>query len=104
MTAPSIIQRVVVAPTVLDLDTRTEFRRQAVRVLDTMGAGAGQLVLDMTATKSVDSAGLGTLVLIRRRAAASRIPVRLRGVTEDLRFLLALTKLEDLFQLESIQN
>ena len=104
MTAPSTVQRVIVAPVVLDLDTRTEFRRQAVRALDVMSVGAGRLVLDMTTTKSVDSAGLGTLVLIQRRAAASRIPVRLRGANEDLRFLLALTKLEDLFQLESIQN
>ncbi len=104
MTAPSTVQRVIVAPVVLDLDSRTEFRRQAVRALDVMSAGAGQLVLDMTTTKSVDSAGLGTLVLIQRRAAASRIPVRLRGVNEGLRFLLTLTKLEDLFQLESIQN
>ena len=50
----------------------------------------------------MDSAGLGALMLIQRRAAERRLTVCLRGVTEDLRFLLVLTKLDDLFDLEAV--
>jgi len=94
-------QRVVVAPAELDLDTRVAFRREAVETLDAMAAAAAILVIDLSATRSVDSAGLGALMLIQRRAAERRITVRLRGLSEDLRFLLALTRLEDLFEVET---
>jgi ABC-type transporter Mla MlaB component len=49
----------------------------------------------------VDSAGLGALMLIQRRAAEKRQTVCLRGANEELRFLLVLTKLDDLFELEA---
>jgi anti-anti-sigma regulatory factor len=51
----------------------------------------------------VDSAGLGALMLVQRRAAERKQVVVLRNVNEELRFLLVLTKLDDLFQLESGQ-
>src|SRR3989449_10885924 len=40
-------------------------------------------------------------MLIQRRAAERRLTVCLRGANEELRFLLVLTKLDDLFELES---
>jgi anti-anti-sigma factor len=83
----------------LTLDSREEFRRRAVAAIDSMRAAQSRLVVDMTATKSMDSAGLGTLILVQRRAAARRSRVELRGLNEDLRFLLTLTKLEDLFEI-----
>jgi anti-anti-sigma regulatory factor len=58
------------------------------------------LVIDLTGTRAVDSAGLGTLMLIQRRAADRRQTVCLRGANDELRFLLVLTKLDDLFELE----
>ena len=94
-------QRVVVAPAELDLESRIAFRRDAVRAIEAMTAGAGILVVDLSATRSVDSAGLGALMLVQRRASERRIAIRLRGLNEDLRFLLALTKLEDLFEVET---
>ena len=93
-------ERVVVAPEELGLDSRTALRRDAVERLESMRKGAGRLVIDMSATRSIDSAGLGVLILIQRRAAEWRVPVFLRGLTEELHFLLALTKLEDLFEIE----
>jgi anti-anti-sigma regulatory factor len=48
----------------------------------------------------VDSAGLGALMLIQRRAAERRQAVALRNPSDEIRFLLVLTKLDDLFQLD----
>ena len=40
-------------------------------------------------------------MLIQRRAAERRQAVVLRNASDEIRFLLVLTKLDDLFQLES---
>ncbi len=89
------------APEFLGLDTRVEFRRVAIELLEQLPEGGGTLVVDLTATRSVDSAGLGALMLVQRRAAERRQAVVLRNASDEIRFLLALTKLDELFQLES---
>jgi anti-sigma B factor antagonist len=89
------------APETLGLDTRVEIRKAAVRLLEEMPEGVGRLVIDLAHTRHVDSAGLGALMLIQRRAAERRQVVVLRSASEEIRFLLMLTKLDDLFQLES---
>ena len=92
------------APTVLDRDTRLAFRREALAVVETRSAAGraegGRVVVDLAGTKHVDSAGLGALVLVRERAAEQRWTVCLRGASEELRFLLVLTCLEDRFEFE----
>jgi hypothetical protein len=40
-------------------------------------------------------------MLIQRRAAERRQSVVLRNLTDEIRFLLVLTKLDDLFQMET---
>jgi anti-anti-sigma factor len=90
----------LMAPPTLGLDTRVEFRQAAVDVLKTMPEGDGPLVIELAGTRSVDSAGLGVLMLIQRHAAERRVPVVLRNANDELRFLLALTKLADLFEME----
>jgi ABC-type transporter Mla MlaB component len=89
------------APETLGLETRSEFRRAGIGLLDSLPEGDGSLIIDLTATRAVDSAGLGALMLVQRRAAERRQTVILRNANEELRFLLALTRLDDLFQLES---
>jgi len=89
------------APETLGLDTRVEIRKAAIRLLEEMPEGGGRLVIDLAGTRHVDSAGLGALMLIQRRAAERRQVVVLRSASEEIRFLLMLTKLDDLFQLES---
>jgi len=89
-----------VAPAHLGLDSRADFRRAGLEALDAMPEGDGALVVDLSATRLIDSAGLGALVLVRQHAAGRRQVVRLRGVNEEIRMLLALTRLEDQFQLE----
>jgi anti-anti-sigma factor len=91
----------MVAPETLGLDTRVEIRKAAIRLLEEMPEGVGRLVIDLARTRHVDSAGLGALMLIQRRAAERRQIVVLRSASEEIRFLLMLTKLDDLFQLES---
>jgi hypothetical protein len=39
-------------------------------------------------------------MLVQRHAAERRMPVVLRNANDELRFLLALTKLADLFEME----
>ena len=65
---------------------------------------SGRLVIDLGRTRHVDSAGLGALMLIQRRAAERRQAVVLRNVSDEIRFLLVLTKLDDLFQLSRLRE
>jgi len=98
-TQPS--EKTLAAPETLGLDSRTSFRRSAAELLDQLPEGTGRLIIDLSATRVVDSAGLGALMLIQRKAAERRQTVCLRGANEELRFLLVLTKLDDLFELEA---
>jgi anti-anti-sigma factor len=93
--------RELFAPERLGLDTRVEFRKAAVQVLDTLPDGTGQLIIDLARTRQVDSAGLGVLMLIQRRAAERRQTIVLRNPNDEMRFLLVITKLVDLFRLEA---
>ena len=94
-------EKILAGPEELSLESRTTFRRAATELLEQLAEGAGRLVIDLSATRRVDSAGLGALMLIQRKAAERRQTVCLRGANEELRFLLVLTKLDDLFELES---
>ena len=80
----------------LDAFTVSQFR-QALADL----ASSKRLIIDMSGIPFVDSAGLGALMLVQRKAAERRLTVCLRGANEELRFLLVLTKLDDLFELET---
>jgi len=51
--------RDLVAPQRLGLDTRVEFRQTAVQALEALPEGTGCLVIDLSNTRQVDSAGLG---------------------------------------------
>jgi hypothetical protein len=72
------MEKTIAAPERLDLESRTAFRRAAGEVLDLLAEGAGRLVIDLSGTRAVDSAGLGALMLIQRKAAERRqtVPAR----------------------------
>jgi anti-anti-sigma regulatory factor len=93
--------RELAAPQSLGLQTRIDFRKQAIALLEAMPEGGGRLLIDLTPTRHVDSAGLGALMLVQRRAAERRQTVVLRRPNDELRFLLVLTKLDDLFEMEA---
>ncbi len=98
---PRPVDKVLAAPDELTLEVRSAFRRAAEELLDGLPEGSGRLVIDLSATRHVDSAGLGALMLVQRKAAEGRRRVCLRGASEELRFLLVLTKLDDLFEIEA---
>lgn len=100
MMATQTDARELKAPVALGLESRVAFRKAAVEQLDAIGEAGGRLVIDLTSTRTVDSAGLGALMLIQRHAAGRRLRVLLRNPNDELRFLLALTKLDDLFDIE----
>ena len=77
-----------------------EIREAAKHLLERAAHGTGRLVIDLSATRTIDSAGLGALMLIQRMAAERRQTVVLRAPSEEIRFLLVLTKLADLFDIE----
>jgi len=92
--------RVVMAPEILGLDTRSSFRDEAVGQLDEMAEEA-TLVVDFAGTRRIDSAGLGALMLVQRKAAERQQRIVLRNLRDEFRFLLVLTKLDDLFEIEA---
>ena len=101
MMTPQEVERGISAPDTLGLETRVEIRKAAIQLLEQMPEGTGRLVIDLGRTRYIDSAGLGALMLIQRRAAERRQAVVLRHPNEEIRFLLVLTKLYDLFQVEA---
>ena len=100
MRTPQEVERGLSAPDTLGLESRVEIRKAAVQLLQDMPEGKGRLVIDLSRTRQVDSAGLGALMLIQRSAAERRQTVVLRNPSEEIRFLLVLTKLYDLFEIE----
>lgn len=100
MAATDTPSRALIAPEVLGLDTRGTFREDAVSLLEEMPESDGALIVDFDGTRRIDSAGLGALMLVQRRAAERRQRVVLRNLRDEFRFLLVLTKLDDLFEIE----
>jgi anti-sigma B factor antagonist len=104
MITPQEVERGLSAPDILGLESRVEIRKAAVQLLEEMPEGMGRLVIDLSHTRQVDSAGLGALMLIQRAANERRQVVVLRNPSEEIRFLLVLTKLSDLFQIEQADD
>ena len=95
------MESVVQAPVSLDATSRIAFRDAALVALERLGeAPTGRLVIDLSSTQRVDSAGLGTLVVLQLRSSERRHGVVLRGASEELRFLLLMTRLDDRFEIE----
>jgi anti-anti-sigma factor len=56
----------------------------------------------MSCTESVDASGLGTLVLVQKRARERGLKTRLVAPQAPIRTLLSITKLEPLFEIAEI--
>jgi anti-anti-sigma factor len=102
MSATQVTVRQVIAPEALGLDTRLEVRESVTRELDAMPEG-GVLTVDLAGTKRVDSAGLSALMLIQRHATDRSQRIVLKDPSDEMRFLLALTLMTDLFEIEPKQ-
>lgn len=91
----------LVTPARLIAATRDEFRAAAFDLLERATAtSAPAALVDMGQTLDMDASGLGILVLLHKRAKERGISTRLVHTPEHVRRLLALTKLEYLFEYE----
>ena len=70
-------------------------------VLEALERGTKRFVVDLGATGYIDSAGLGTLVMIAKRVRAQGGDIHLVNLNEDVRTLFELTKLDSIFDLSS---
>ncbi len=94
-------EALVLAPPHLGAQSRAEFREVALAAIAQLtDSPGGRLVIDLSRTERLDSAGLGTLVMIQLRAAERLCSVALRGTSEEIRFLLLMTRLDDRFIIE----
>ena len=99
MSATQATARNITAPETLGLDTRAAFREVAMRELAELPEG-GTLILDLSRTIRVDSAGLSVLMLIQRQSEDRGQHVVLRQPSDEMTYLLALTQMTDMFRIE----
>ena len=93
---------VVSAPAgALTVANRKELQQQ---VLDALDHGALRLVVDLAATPYVDSAGLGTLVVLTKRVRARGGDLRLANLHDDVRHVLELTRLDTVLTLDPAER
>jgi anti-sigma B factor antagonist len=85
---------VVEGPTQFIVDNRAEVRQ---RVRSQLEQRRATVVVDLSRTEYVDSAGLGTLVLLNKEARAAGSCLVLAGLTEHVRDLLRLVRLDEVF-------
>ncbi len=96
MAVMSDFNRTISAPPELGVETRSAFREAAFGELSRLPE-QGTLNIDLEETRRVDSAGLSALLLVQRRAAERSQRVVLRNLSDELRYLLALTEMAELF-------
>jgi anti-anti-sigma regulatory factor len=100
MSTTSEQYRTIGAPRLLGVDSEADFRQHATEVIESLADGSGVLVVDLSETQSIDTAGLAMLATIHRKASENRCVVRLKSPNEEIRFSLVLARLEQLFELE----
>lgn len=66
-------------------------------VLDALDDGARRVVLDFTATTYTDASGLGVLLSVQRKVSEAGGRLVCCGLTDDLRTLMELTRIDGLF-------
>lgn len=92
---------VLQAPERLIAEHRLDFRRNALeRLTKATSDGARRITIDLRETREVDASGLGVLVLVQKRARESFLSTCLTHTPENVRQLLRLTQLENLFEFE----
>ena len=85
-------------PSRLVAETRAEFRAFALDQLERASRlGARTLIIELGATTEIDASGLGILVLLQKRARERGMATFLDHPSEELRRMLAVTRLDYLF-------
>jgi anti-anti-sigma regulatory factor len=93
----------LVAPSRLTAEHRLEFRRQALEMLEAATrTGAPVVEVDLGATVEIDASGLGVLILLQKRAREAGLRTRLLRVPGIVSSLLDSTRLNPLFDFDSV--
>ena len=79
-----------------DFNAYTEFKPYQVKALDT--PGVKRIIVDMTKLDYLDSAALGTLLLLREKAMVRNIEVALRGAQGVVREIIDIAHFERMFR------
>jgi anti-sigma B factor antagonist len=86
----------------LDAGNASELKSEAAKMIET---GTGTLILDLKATKFIDSIGLGALVSILKQTAQNNSKVVLAALSPQVRQIFELTRLHRLFDIyESVEE
>jgi ABC-type transporter Mla MlaB component len=97
---PDAARLELAAPAQLIAPTRAAFRLLGLQAVeDAAEARASAVRIDMSQVESIDSSGLGVLVLLYKRASERGLRVRLRGSSTHVLEMLELTRLRPLFDL-----
>ena len=80
----------------LIVGNRQELKQQ---VLEQLEGGDTKFVIDLAKTGYIDSSGLGVLVSLSKKIREQGGELRLASLSEDLRTLFELTKLDTLFRI-----
>lgn len=91
---------IVSVPSTLTVVEAVEFERQ-VKHQCLEQPDLNVIIIDLSKTGFIDSSGLGALVICYRSCQTKGISMVLRGVQEQVRMVLALTDLEQLFTFET---
>jgi anti-anti-sigma factor len=78
----------------IDIVTAPDFKARLMMVID---RGARRVVVDLSAVPFMDSSGLNALITAQRRASATGAVVALAGMDPNLRKVLELTGLHEVF-------
>jgi anti-sigma B factor antagonist len=92
---------VVDVPQTLVVGNRQELKQLILAPLE---RGTRQFVVDLRRTTYVDSAGLGALIVTRKKVVAEGGEMWLANVNDDMRRLLSLTKLDTFLPLLDDSN
>ena len=88
----------LIVPARLVAAERAELRRAAIELIERAAAAhASTITVDLRATTEIDASGLGSLVLVHKRAKERGITTRLLQPGDAVTRMLALTRLEYLF-------
>ena len=79
-----------------DFNAYGEFKPHQTKALET--SGVQRIIVDMTNLDYLDSAALGTLLLLREKAMACNIEVALRGARGVVREIIDIAHFERMFR------
>jgi anti-anti-sigma factor len=94
---------IVAVPPILTVVEAVEFEQTVKRHCQNDSVPKS-IIIDLSATTFIDSSGLGALVICYRTCQAQGITMVLRGVQEQVRMVLALTDLDQLFTFEAVNS